>query len=44
MEFHNVKSAKDLIKRNKSGEIELNDKIMIGVKYYKKVVFLFHRK
>ena len=34
---YNVKSVDDLKKRSKSGEIPLNDKILIGLKYYGKV-------
>ena len=34
---YNIKSVSDLKKRNKSGEIELNSKILLGLKYYNKV-------
>ena len=41
---YNVKSIDDLKKRNKSGDIPLNDKILIGLKYYGKVQDKIPRK
>jgi DNA polymerase/3'-5' exonuclease PolX len=31
---YNIKSVQDLIQRNKIGEIQLNDKLLMGLKYY----------
>jgi DNA polymerase/3'-5' exonuclease PolX len=31
---YNIKSVEDLIERNKIGEIKLNDKLLMGLKYY----------
>jgi DNA polymerase beta len=34
---HNIKSVSGLIKAHKDGKIELNDKILLGLKYYGKI-------
>lgn len=44
VEQYKVKSVKDLIKRHKKGEIELNDKILLGLKYYGKLQTNIPRK
>lgn len=44
VETYKIKSVSELIKKHNEGKIELNDKIIMGLKYYKKVEGKIPRK